>query len=184
MWILVVGVAACGSGGSKREAYAVGAHVGGGSAFGPGPKCTYEVTPASAAELSPEKTVGTLVAPGELTTRCESGYTATFDIVAPTSAKITDVLGVGDKLGIGTKASFAGYPYAGNRELKTDGHFEVMWMFSPDCASSATTKIDTPAGGDSLRGSYHLDVTGKAPGTCTITAEVLGQKATKTITVR
>lgn len=175
-----VTVAACGSGSKPREAYAVGAYVGVGSVFGPGAKCTYDVKPPTAAELDPDNTVGKLVAPGEMTMKCESGTTLTYDIVAPTSARIT---GDGAAVKVGAKADFAAYPYAGNRELKTDGHFTVDWSFGPDCGSSATTEVDLPAGGDSLKGSYHLNVVGKARGSCTLTAAVLGQTATKKLAI-
>lgn len=40
------------------------------------------------------------------------------------------------------------------------------------------------AGGDRLRGSYSLEMTGVAKGTCTVTASVLGQTSTQTITVQ
>ncbi|MBS1118823.1 MAG: hypothetical protein H6Q90_1051 [Deltaproteobacteria bacterium] len=174
-------LSSCGGRARTRDAYAVGAYVGVGSVFGPGPTCRYDAKPPSIAELNDEKTVGKLVGAGELTMTCESGYSESFDVLAPTSAQITGEA----QLEVGAaQASYAAVPRAGARELKTDGHFAVAWSFGPDCASSVTTEVDMPAGGDSLHGSYHLRVTPKSKGTCTVTAEILGQKATLAIAVK
>lgn len=179
--VVVVSIAACGSKAKERDAYAVGGWLGTGSVFGPGTKCTYEVTPASAAELGEGKTGGKLVAPGTGKTTCESGYKDEFDIVAADKLTISG----DDKITSGKEgrlrvALFGG----GGRELKTNGHWEVDWTVPPECGAIVKTEVDTPAGGDSLRGSYSLEMTGVAKGTCTVTASVLGQTSTQTITVQ
>ncbi|MGE0404061.1 MAG: hypothetical protein AB7T06_45560 [Kofleriaceae bacterium] len=177
--VVLVVVAACGSKASEREAYAVGGHLGNGSVFGPGPTCTYEVEPASAAELYDNKEGGTLLAPGKGKKTCESGHTEEFDIVAPDRLKID-----GDaKLAIGKEGALRVSVFGKARELKTAGHWPVEWTVPPECGAVVKTDVDYFHGADSLDGSYHLELTGLAKGTCTVTASVVGQKATQTITV-
>jgi hypothetical protein len=173
-------VSACGSKAKERDAYAVGGWIGTGSVFGPGAKCTYDITPASAADMSETKGSGKLVAPGKGTVTCESGYTDEFDIVAADSMKIDGE----DKIAVGKEGALHVSMFGGGRELKTNGHWEVEWTIPPDCTSIVKAEVDTPAGADSLRGSYWLEMTGVAKGSCTVTASVLGQKQTRTITVQ
>lgn len=178
--LLSVVAAACGgSGDSKRDAYAVGGYIGTGSVLGAGPDCTYEVTPASAAELSENKRTGKLLAPGKGTTTCKNGHKDEWDIVAADHVEIRGDL----KLAVGKEGRLQAQPFAGKRELLTSGHFEVEWTPAPDCTGILASTVDTPAGGDSLRGSYSLETLGKAKGSCTVTAVVVGQKTTQTVTI-
>ncbi len=176
-------VLGCGSGSkSLPDALAVGAYLGGGSsAFGPSSvKCTYAATPPAIVELSADRQRGTVVGVGRVTRTCDSGVVTTYDTVAPAGAKI-----VGEpNVKIGVASDFSATPVKGGRELTSEGTFEVRWSFGPDCAVSATTEVDMPAGGDSLHGSYHLSVIGKAKGSCTITGEVLAQKTSLVLTIR
>ncbi len=181
MWMrigLILFLAAgCSKSSKTAGAYAVGASVRAGSG------CKYDVDPASAAKLDEAKTRGTLVAPGKLEVTCGSNVTR-YDIVAPTMAKIRRSDADNQDVKAGEKAVFKALPFAGDRELGTDGHFTVAWTPGPDCANTATTEVDMPAGGDSLHGTYSLELTGKAAGTCTLAAEVLGMKATQAVTIR
>jgi hypothetical protein len=179
--VVLLLAAACSKSSKSAGAYAVGAYVGP-SSLSPSSDCKLEVDPPSAAKLGDTKTTGTLVAPGKLKVTCGDNVT-NWDIVAPTTAKIhrTD----GDKdVKVGEKATFQARPFGGDRELTTDGNFTVAWTPGPDCASTATTEVDMPAGGDSLHGTYSLELVGKAAGTCTLTAEVVGVKATEAVKIQ
>jgi len=162
-------------------AYAVGAYVGA-SSLSPSSDCKYDVDPASAAKLDDTKSRGTLVAPGRLKVTCGSNVTS-YDILAPTRAKIRRSDGDKQDVKVGEKAMFRAEPFAGDRELASDGYLPVTWTPGPDCASTATTEIDVPVGGDSLHGTYSLELVGKAAGTCTLTAEVVGMKTTETLKI-
>ena len=171
---------ACGSSSAQRDAYAVGGSLGNGSVFGAGPKCTYEVTPASAAELYESKEGGTLVGPGKGTIKCESGHTAEFDIVMADKITIS-----GDhKLAVGKEGSLRVSVFGGGRELKTSGHWNAEWAVPADCAPIVKADVDRFVGADSLKGSYALEMTALAKGSCTVTASVLGHTAAQKITVQ
>jgi hypothetical protein len=175
-----VALYACGSTEKVRDAYAVGGWVGTGSVFGPGPNCTYEITPASSADMSETKSSGKLLAPGTGKVTCESGYTDEFDIVAADKMTIDGE----DKLAVGKEGRLHVSMFGGGRELKTNGHWQVEWTVPPACDAIVKHDVDTPAGADSLRGSYWLEMTGVAKGACTVTASVLGQTQARTITVQ
>ncbi len=169
-------LAGCGGGSGRKPMYAVGASVGVGSIWGAAPNCSYEATPASSLDG------GTLVGPGQVTKIC-GAQRESFEVVAPTGAQVRRIDGdVVLKPG-GAPASFRAVPVAGANELATDGNFTVIWTPADDCTASVTTDVDMPAGGDSLRGSYTIKVVPKAKGTCTLTAEVVGQKASQKIVV-
>lgn len=178
--LLVVALVAACSSKPERDAYAVGGRVGTGSVFGPGPTCTYEVTPASAAQLWETKEGGTLVAPGKGKETCESGHTAEFDIVISDRITITG----DDKLAAGAEGLLRVNVFGKGRELKTSGHWKAEWVVPADCAAFVKTEVDTFHGADSLDGSYMLEMTALAKGTCTVTAKLFGHTATRTVTVR
>lgn len=185
MWkcLGLVAVVAVGCGRkAPRDAYAVGAYVGPNS-LAPSSDCTYDMDPASAAKLDAEKKVGMLVAPGKLKVTCKGGVTE-WDVLAPTAAKIHRIDGDTPAVKAGEKGMFRATPFAGDRELTTDGDFTVTWTPGADCATTATTEVDMPAGADSLKGSYTIEVTGKATGTCTLNAAVLGVKATQAVKIQ
>jgi hypothetical protein len=147
-----------------------------GSVWGAAPNCNYEATPTSSLDG------GTLVGPGQVTKIC-GGTRETFEVVAPTGAQIQRIDGdVVLKPG-GGPARFRAVPVAGTNELTTDGNFSVIWTPADDCTASVTTDVDMPAGGDSLHGSYTISVVPKAKGTCTLAAEVVGQKTSQKIVV-
>ncbi len=179
--VLLVAVG-CSKSSKVAGAYAVGAYVGT-SSLAPSPDCTYDADPASAAKLDDKKRVGTLVAPGKLKVTC-GGNVTNYDILAPTAAKVHRSDADNQDVKVGETATFQAQPLAGDRELTSDGHFTVSWTPGSDCANTATTDVDMPAGGDSLHGTYSLRLVAKAAGTCTLTAEVVGVKATKTVTIR
>ncbi|MFN0246028.1 MAG: hypothetical protein ACKV2T_03915 [Kofleriaceae bacterium] len=178
--VALVSSSACGSNAKEREAYAVGGWVGTDSVFGPGPRCTYEITPPSAADMGETKTSGKLVAPGTGKMTCESGYTEEFDIVAADKMTIDGE----HKISVGKEGSLRVSMFGGRRELKTNGHWVVDWTVPAACDAIVKHSVDTPAGADSLRGSYRLEMTGLAKGTCTVTASALGQTQTRVITVQ
>lgn len=183
MWkriVLLVVAVGCGKK-APREAYAVGAYVGPNALASS--DCTYDVDPPSAAKLDADRKVGTLVAPGKLKITCKAGVTE-YDILAATTAQIHRVDADTDDVKVGAKGIYRATPLSGNRELTSGDHLAVTWTPGPDCATTATTEVDLPAGGDSLRGSYTIEVTGKSAGTCTLSAEVLGVKATQKVTVK
>lgn len=174
-------LAGCGGGGAgRRDVYAVGGYVGVGSVWGPARNCSYEATPASSLDGN------TLVGPGQVTRICADGKRETFEVLASTGAKIHRIDG-DDGLPLeagGAAATFRAIPVAGSDELTSDGNFTVIWTTADDCKVSVTTDADMPAGGDSLRGSYTIKVVPKVTGTCTLSAEVVGQKATQKIVVK
>ncbi len=177
--LVVAMVSACGSNAREREAYAVGGWVGNGSVFGPGPNCTYDITPASAADMSDTKQSGKLLAPGTGKMTCESGYTEEFDIVVADKMTVEG----DDKLAVGKDGSLRVSMFGGGRELRTNGNWTVEWTVPPSCDAIVKTEVDTPGGGHSLRGSYRLEMVGVAKGSCTVTAGVLGLTQAHTITV-
>lgn len=67
--------------------------------------------------------------------------------------------------------------------LKTNGHWHVEWTVPAECAPIVKTEVDRLVGAHSLKGSYSLDMTALAKGTCTVTASVLGKTTTQAITV-
>jgi hypothetical protein len=176
--VVVAGVA-CRSKAPERRAYAVGSEIGGGSVFGPGPKCTYEVTPQSSGDLYESKEGGKLIGPGTMRMKCESGYEEEFDIVP------ADKLAIGgdDKLEVGKAGALRVTMFGGGRELKTDGHWVPDWKVPADCDRVMKTDVDSFVGADSLHGSYRLEMTAVAKGSCTVTASVLGQTSTRTVTI-
>jgi hypothetical protein len=70
------------------------------------------------------------------------------------------------------------------RELTTHGHWHPEWVVPAACASILKTDVDTFHGADSLDGSYMLEMTALAKGTCTITAKLFGHTASRTVTVQ
>ncbi len=180
--LLLVAVGCSSKSAKTSTAYAVGAYVGP-NALSPSTECTFDADPASAAQLNAGKTVGTLVAPGKLKVTC-LGDVTTYDILKPTMAKIHRADADKQDIKIGETATYKAEPFAGDRDLTSRGHFAVTWKPGPDCANTATTEVDMPAGGDSLHGTYALGLIGKAAGTCTLTAEIVGMTATQTVTIR
>ncbi len=184
--LLGAAVCACGSKAPGREAWAVGTYIGGGS-FLTGPSsCTYDAPPA-VAELSRNEKgnafMAKLVGPGAITETCGSNKTV-HDVLVATALRIDGPATV--KVGAsGTTDFFSVKPLAGTRELMGvhQGGEQPQWSLGADCDGVAAFG---PVLGSQDTGGPDITRTlvPTKPGTCTISAGILGVTATKTVTIK
>jgi hypothetical protein len=165
-----------------REAYAVGAAVGGGSVIFGSSDCTYAVRPASVAALDADrKGPVVLVGAGELDQTCGDA-TTTYDVVEPTAIRIDGPASLGRG---GHPGEYIVTALAGTRRLRADGvDLRPDWTLGPDCAGRITGEQDLGAGHDFGDPSYAFDATAVGAGTCTLSVTARGFHATRTIAAR
>lgn len=159
--------------------------MGGGSIFGP-ESCSYFAKP-EVAELSADNRgnifMATLVGEGTVTKTC--GETKiSYDVRTATAARIK---GPGAwKIGAPTPTARLEFiPLAGSRELLgvRSGSAGPDWSLGNDCAGVATF---APVLGAQDTGGADVSrsLVATKPGTCTISATMLGVTATKTVKVQ
>src|SRR5258705_4498215 len=177
--LLVMLVAAC-SGKHQREAYAVGATISAGGAFGRN-ECKYTVRPAAVAKLGPDRMAPVVLeAEGEVVETCGDTKT-TYDVVKPTALRVDGPAALDPKA---SPAHYRLVALAGTRELIAKGvDLRPDWQLGADCAGAVTTEQDLGAGHDFGDPTYDLVVTRTAAGTCTLTGTAIGLHAQKTIAV-
>lgn len=168
----------------EREAYAVGTHMGGGSVLTGSSSCTYEA-PAEVAELARneagEAFMAKLVGPGTVTQICGSEKSI-FDVVVPTALVITGPDEV--KAGTTSEGAYAVVLLAGSRQLRgvRQGSPSPDWQLAPGCEGGAEF---APVLGSQDTGGRSIvrNLMAKKAGTCTITASLLGLRASKAVSI-
>jgi hypothetical protein len=174
--IALLASSACASCSSRREAYAVGSYVGGGSMIFGATGCTYEAKRA-VADLAEDRRTGTLVGAGEIVETCGQSK-RTFDVLKPTSARVTGP----SKVAVGAHHDepFHIVLLADNRELTYAN--AVNWTLGHDCAGKAVIQKN-PGAQDTGRDEKNLWLETKGKGQCTVIGDVLGQQAEKLVSI-
>jgi len=160
----------------SREAYAVGTYIGGGSVIFGSSHCTYEGPSTVIGFNGDGREIGELIGPGEVIEDCK-GTKTTYDVLAPTGVRIAGPAHVPS----GKSRFYSAVAVAGSRTLTGDGP-RPAWTLGPDCNGIAQEIPDSSAQDTGGRSS-NLELEGTAKGTCTLTTERFGYKATLTVKV-
>ena len=158
----------------QRVARPVGTRLRGSSPFG---SCSYTADP-SVATIDPATGSALLVGPGVLVSTC-SGARVEWDVLVPTELRISEgERESGDPRRIRLQATL----FAGEQELMDVACEDFHWTLGTDCSGIAELLRNSDGHwGYCPTGAVTLET---APGTCTVEATALGQRATRTLRLR
>ena len=164
-----------------REAYAIGTEIGGGLRV-VGETCTYEA-PASVAVVSADKTIATGAGEGTVIKIC-NGVRTEYDVVRATALRI-DGPRTTKTTATGLDAWYRVTVLGGTRELRGVSLFATLpeWTLGKDCDQAAMLAPPIMVFATGERAEDGVGLIAVNPGSCTLTAAVLGLTASIHVTI-